>query len=591
MTSGMNLFEASIDALRRQTSSTLRTLNSPFNRTKSQQVAIAITPKISGFISFTCSATLIYMILASDIKLSTSFRRIIFGICALDMLQSFVCFISTWSSPMELAESYGIWGAAGNDITCSITGWIFEFTSTATPVYMSSLCIHYFFLVQNKIPKRKFERQVEPWLHAVPLIWGIVDATSLLGLDLIHQNDVVCWVAPEPYDCIYNEELECEHGKRFYFWRWIFGAGAHITGMSTLLLFLFVKMFMTVRLRGREGEEHGTDDVTGAGTDDVTGTGTGIKSKEGGGKSEKVAYPQEDFKDDVGIASAKHQEPPRSKKSSIVSTSKMKESSSSHQNEKKRKLYLRSKEAFIQSLMYTSCFFTCWFWIYLNCIYVRNRVKMPYWMRILMWIFFPLQGLFNILAFTRPHVLKLLQVKNNETMTYWKAFWEVIKSGGDISIRLAEKRLNGMRRKTNIVEKNSLEGTRTTQENNGNAVNNNKNEDKSSIWSSATKPPSQLNVARQSQVSSLGTLSVVKEDSMTTQQQQDLDGFDVSVNESCSSEGDESVELYGDYDFDIYDDDHISLDPLDDDIAAAYDDIEDGISWTEDASTDLTTSC
>ena len=50
-------------------------------------------------------------------------------------------------------------------------------------------------------------------------------------------------------------------------------------------------------------------------------------------------------------------------------------------------------------------------------------------------------------------------------------------------------------------------------------------------------------------------------------------------------------QLYGDYDFDIYDDDHISLDPLDDDIAAAYDDIEDGISWTEDASTDFTTSC
>lgn len=131
-----------------------------------------------------------------------------------------------------------------------------------------------------------------------------------------------------------------------------------------------------------------------------------------------------------------------------------------------------------------------------------------------MWIFFPLQGFFNIIVFTRPHVVTLKKYDNE--LSTMEAIWEVVKSGGDAALRIKAIRGEAMRRTTT----------------NPGSLSENLDDQSSQIES---RPPSQI-VGDGPAVSSLGYMEELFTDDL-------------------------SEALYGDTGFDIYDHDDISLDP------------------------------
>jgi hypothetical protein len=447
------------------------------SRTKAQQIAIAIIPKVTGSISFVCSSIMVHMILRSEIKLGSPFRRLIFAMCIVDMLQSGTAALSTLSSPKD---SPGIWGAYGNTTTCNITGSIFQFASTTAALYVSSLCIHYFCFVQYKVRQITFRTKIEPFLHGVPILWSFVGTVYLTATGNINQADVVCWIAPLPYHCINDLDIECIRGENSYFYRWIFAASSNsvaLTITSSLMFQIYIMVSRReIKLKNitqhNETKVHSNDSVF-----MQSAKGNINKEKEDEEMKEEIIgpepfhsdHPKDDWSDaseessKINTDKEKDKTYTPDKKGSIsnilslptahalsAQISVISKQKTNTIDTKKHKTMVskgRSKEAVKQATLFTGSFGISYAFVYITGTLEALNIEVPYYLRICLWIFFPLQGFFNIFVFTRPHVAALMRIEKE--LTTRQAIWKVIKSGGDIA-REARITHNTMKRRSSL---------------------------------------------------------------------------------------------------------------------------------------------
>ena len=84
-----------------------------------------------------------------------------------------------------------------------------------------------------------------------------------------------------------------------------------------------------------------------------------------------------------------------------------------------------------QCLLYLGSFFLCWFFTGLSIIFgvARPHASAPFPLLLLSQIFNPLQGLFFILVYSRPHV-RSIRLRNPE-LSWFTAFKIAFKAGGD----------------------------------------------------------------------------------------------------------------------------------------------------------------
>ncbi len=634
----------------------------PFFRSSVQEMLLAILPKVTGTLSFISSSIIIFMILQSEIKLGTPFRRIIFAMCLVDILQSGTSALSTLSSPKG---SPGIWGALGNDLTCSIAGFIFQFSSTAASLYMVSLLCHYFFFVQNKVSEGKFRKRIEPILHAVPIGFSLFDALFLLFTGHLNQTDAVCWIASVPYNCIYEADVECIRGEHAYMYRWIFAAAPNGVALA-LINIISYKMYKIVKQRAKycsEGEYNNhkkerdfdsNDFHNKAQNKDKDATPpprnnnlhksnvncniVGARHAGGGGmrrsgtraaKNNPIFYKEEQDKmndnsnsskefslpDDQPVSSiprfrsiinpprnidtfensnfAKDEEDNSSSPLDCNETTSVKKmklpvrfTNNIDDNEKtegadrqmrierlreikaRKILGFRSQEALKQASLYTGSFLTCYFWVYLNGTYeaVAPGEKVPYVLRFCLWFFFPLQGLFNIIIFIRPHVIVLRQ-NNEKDLSLMEAVWKVVKSGADISkevVQAKKVKREGVQRRTNVklIGYDDNRPVHVPQ----------------SIRESSVVSKPFTNIGSKFNVSEVSSIHFEYFD----------DDFNLidKVDDNVIIELDEDQVMYGDNDFDIYDVDDEGLS-----YGSNFLDVEemDGISFAEEAYDDQQT--
>ena len=504
----------------------------PFHRTISQQIAIATVPRITGGISFVCSLVLIISILQSDVKLGTPFRRIIFAMCVVDLLQSSTAVISTLSSPKGVP---GIWGALGNDTTCSLTGFIFNFSSTAAALYMVSLLCHYFFFVQKKVNVATFRKWIEPPLHIVPIFFSLGSSIYLLSKHYFNQADVVCWIAPVPYNCINEDDVECIRGEDSYSYRWIFTAGPNGLAL-TLIMSLGLKMYMIIKRRENQditpeqnnNENRATDQETEEGDSGNNVLNHFADTTRDGNHRHRVQFQVDGEVHSSNICQSSIAERQASSRGTIEERARV-----SNERKAKKALGFKSSEALKQAFFFTVAFMTCYIWVYLNGAFEAiPGSESPYLIRLGLWFFFPLQGFFNIITFIRPHVKVLMQ---NEGMPLKEAVILVVKSGGDISIKSArskkEKKRAGIKRKTKIE---LVEDNRPVHR-----------PPQSTCSSARSRPVTHIDrKSAAPEVSSMGFESfkedfVFEEDNEDNDQDQDI-------------EYDDSVVLYGEDDCDIY---------------------------------------
>ena len=176
---------------------------------------------VTGSVSALSSSTIIAsMMLRSSSEnprtrrgLSTSYRRIIFGMSVFDISVSLASAVSTLASPSNVT---GFWNV-GNKATCSIQGFFGYMGFVGVPLYSVSLCMHYVCKARFQMTDERFRTRVEPFLHAVPIFYSVSTGILFLAQDLFHSlgNPTVCFLTAYPTGCQHSSDIECERGKNY----------------------------------------------------------------------------------------------------------------------------------------------------------------------------------------------------------------------------------------------------------------------------------------------------------------------------------------------------------------------------------------
>ena len=203
-------------------------LDSPEHDTMTEQYKTTILVRVvSALISFISSITLAVVIVRSNTGLSSTFHRLLIGICISDILSSSASIFATIMAPKELKYISHL--LRGNMAICDVIGSLYYFGVVATAFYNTSLWLYSLAVVKFKKNDTFIRQRIEPIMHIVCLVLPLAYSLTLLcggyinsrgqGCGLVkyeppHCLGVESGVVPEPYpDFDYAFEIPCGRGS------------------------------------------------------------------------------------------------------------------------------------------------------------------------------------------------------------------------------------------------------------------------------------------------------------------------------------------------------------------------------------------
>ncbi len=391
-------------------------MNSQF--TRMQQKIVAMTPMVVGFISFLSSLTMITMILKSKKKLTNSYRRFIFGL-------SWACGIFSFGNMFSTipVHSSDIWGAMGNVELCEAQGFFVYVGLMSTAMYSMSLCIFFVCTIHCGVDQRTFAKKIEPFLHLFQICFSLTWGIYFLNAQLINpgRDSLLCWIAPYPSGCNFNEDLDCTRGENAYAYRW-YAIGAPVTCVFSVNVFSF---FLIARK---------------------------VTKQESISRKYKFRLrSNRELKDHSNEAI------PRQKKLKKRRRIKM-----------SLKKLEKEKAVYDQAIVNILAFFFNWLFPFVNSL-LEKRMGINFYQRLLGRVLLSMQGVLNITVYTRPHIISLRTL--HPEYSWLKAFIIVVKSGGDNDGNLPTKRrlsrisLTKFPSPQDLGIKDSLDDTQEIEEN------------------------------------------------------------------------------------------------------------------------------
>ena len=162
---------------------------------------VHVVHRVVGSVSFTASGAIIYHILRSHHGLSTTYHRLVFGLCFADMLSSFAFTISSSATPKEM--NYFIPHAIGRVWTCDAQGFLVAIGIIGGAMYNSSICLYYLAIIKYNKKDEYIQKKFEPWFHGVTILLLIFIITSLLRLEAYNNWGGTCFPTPNvPPHCV-----------------------------------------------------------------------------------------------------------------------------------------------------------------------------------------------------------------------------------------------------------------------------------------------------------------------------------------------------------------------------------------------------
>ena len=400
-----------------------------------QVQALYVLPMISGSISLLGSGTIATMILISVDRLSYPFRRLIFGLSIMDIIQSIAMIMGPFSLPANID---GVLWSKGNVTTCDIQGFALHIGFAGVPMYMLSLSVYYLYSIKFNMKDKVFSRKIEPWLHAGSICWTLLGGIACWATGSFNMMEAgnICWYTPSPYDCVANDDVECDRGKHAFTFGWIFGGSNFLTLCG--IIYCLYGVCRTVidqeerndRYRFR-GSVHVTSEPAASRRESMMSTITSAAST----IRRVPSLLRQSFNSDAIV------EPP------LDDDQTMRRSTLSDPNSYVQRMIEKSnrrkREARVQASLYVYAFlFTCT-WAYLYGFLVTIGVSVPYTIIVLFSTFYPLGGFFNILVYCRPKINSVR--KKSKGLSWTRSFWLVVRAGGEVpsSIPLASSSVRG----------------------------------------------------------------------------------------------------------------------------------------------------
>ena len=154
---------------------------------------------VTSSVSFVASSTIATMILVSPKKLTTPYRRLIFGLSVSDIVQSLALLTGPFSSPKgSILASWAI----GNITTCNLNGFMATNAFSFVPMYTTSLSVYYACKLTKGMSDDTFAKRIEPFLHIGPIIYNLVLTSVALALKSYNSLGNFCYYAPYPETCV-----------------------------------------------------------------------------------------------------------------------------------------------------------------------------------------------------------------------------------------------------------------------------------------------------------------------------------------------------------------------------------------------------
>ena len=91
--------------------------------TSSQQLALAVTPKVTGLLSALGSLWIVIEVATQKTKRGNVYNRIVFAMSFFDVFTSMFMFASTWPIP---EDTEGVVFASGNQRSCTAQGFFLQ---------------------------------------------------------------------------------------------------------------------------------------------------------------------------------------------------------------------------------------------------------------------------------------------------------------------------------------------------------------------------------------------------------------------------------------------------------------------------------
>ncbi len=145
-------------------------------------ISVTVT---TASISMLCSGLIIFVILRSSEKLTTTYHRILSFMSFFDIIYSLAIALTTLPMPRDVNETYPFAGIAlGNATTCEIQGYTQTIATTLVNWGGTILSTYFLLRIGLKVPQRIIACYIEPILYLfsllVTLIVGYLFYTSQL---------------------------------------------------------------------------------------------------------------------------------------------------------------------------------------------------------------------------------------------------------------------------------------------------------------------------------------------------------------------------------------------------------------------------
>ena len=164
--------------------STEDTLSDELAELRNNQKITNIITSVSASISIIGSAAIIWHILRSHKGLSSTYHRLVFGLCVGDLMVSFAFAVNAAAAPKEM--KYLMPFAHGSVETCTAQGLILTVGSVMASFYNCMICFYYLSIITFNKKDDYIKHKLEPWFHGVPIILTIV--IGIAGLIMKQYN-------------------------------------------------------------------------------------------------------------------------------------------------------------------------------------------------------------------------------------------------------------------------------------------------------------------------------------------------------------------------------------------------------------------
>mmetsp|Transcript_1280 Transcript_1280/g.3094 ORF Transcript_1280/g.3094 Transcript_1280/m.3094 type:complete len:450 (-) Transcript_1280:111-1460(-) len=184
-----------------------------------QQIILVLTAGVSALLSMIGSTAILTLIIKDfRNKFGQVKFRFLFGLSLGDFLNSIAYLF--WSLPWP-SDTPDVWGAMGNDTTCSVQGFLLQFCMIGT--FYNGALGHYYY-------KSICKQTTDDGYAGYELVWHIVAISipcfsGLVSVAMESYNysyAMGCFFAPHPIECAYNDDIECIRGKNAVIWGWVF---------------------------------------------------------------------------------------------------------------------------------------------------------------------------------------------------------------------------------------------------------------------------------------------------------------------------------------------------------------------------------